>query len=78
MLRSMVAEQRLEQRDERKNRSMDGERKEIWGGGGANLLFFLKGLHLLLVPDELLLHQQVVLDSLLLQELQAALGVRGD
>lgn len=44
----------------------------------ADLLFLLEGLHLLLVPDELLLHQQVVFDPLLLQQLQSALGVRGD
>ena len=36
------------------------------------LLFLLKGLHLFLVPDELLLHQQVVFDPLLLQQLQPA------
>lgn len=44
----------------------------------ADLLFLLQGLHLLLVPDELLLHQQVIFDPLLLQQLEAALSVRGD
>lgn len=44
----------------------------------SDLLFLLQGLHLLLVANKLLLHQQVVFDPLLLQQLQTALGVRGD
>lgn len=44
----------------------------------SDLLFLLQRLHLLLVPNELLLHQEVVFDPLLLQQLQAALSVRGD
>lgn len=44
----------------------------------SDLLLLLQGLHLLLVADELLLHQQVIFDPLLLQQLQTALGVRGD
>lgn len=44
----------------------------------SDLLFLLQGLHLLLVANKLLLHQQVVFDALLLQQLQTALSVRGD
>ena len=36
-------------------------------------VFLLLGLQPLLVPDELFLHQQVVLDALLLQKPQATL-----
>merc|ERR1719422_2318209 len=42
------------------------------------LVLLLLRLQSLLVPDELLLHQQVVLDPLLLQKSQTALSVRGD
>ena len=45
----------------------------------ASLLFvlLLLGLQPLLVPDELLLHQQVVLDPLLLQKPQTTLNIDG-
>ena len=39
------------------------------------LVLLLLGLQPLLVPDELLLHQQVVLDPLLLQKPQTALNI---
>merc|ERR1719370_1613097 len=42
------------------------------------LILLLLGLQPLLVPDELLLHQQVVLDPLLFQKPQTALGMGGD
>merc|ERR1719402_1060694 len=42
------------------------------------LVLLLLGLQPLLVPDELLLHQQVVLNPLLLQKPQTALGVGRD
>ena len=41
------------------------------------LVLLLLRLQSLLVPDELLLHQQVVLDPLLLQKSQAALERSG-
>merc|ERR1719427_167138 len=42
------------------------------------LVLLLLGLQSLLVPDELLLHQEIVLDPLLLEEPQPALSVGGD
>jgi hypothetical protein len=45
--------------------------------GPLLLIFLLLRLEPLLVPDELLLHEEIVLDPLLLKEPQPALGVRG-
>merc|ERR1719435_892231 len=42
------------------------------------LVLLLLGLQSLLIPDELLLHQEIILDPLLLEEPQPALGMRGD
>lgn len=44
----------------------------------TDLLFLFQRLHLLLVSDELLLHQQVVFDPLLLQQFQTTLSMRSD
>jgi hypothetical protein len=45
--------------------------------GPLLLILLLLRLEPLLVPDELLLHEEIVLDPLLLEEPQPALGVRG-
>ncbi len=45
--------------------------------GPLLLILLLLRLEPLLVPDELLLHEEIVLDALLLEEPQPALGVRG-
>merc|ERR1719427_2170702 len=42
------------------------------------LVLLLLGLQSLLVPDELLLHQEIILDPLLLEKPQPALCMRGD
>ena len=46
--------------------------------GALLLVLLVLRLESLLVADELLLHEQVVLDALLLEQPEAALGVRRD